>query len=80
MDTMLRKIQELTGLLFRRRARRAKHGMLTLRRAYEHVVVMAVMEGARPVRLPYYEGYVDALHILDAKAASIARTLWPPMS
>jgi hypothetical protein len=48
------------------------HGTTTLRHAYEHVVVMAVMEGVRPGRRPYYEGYVDALRILSA---SIARTL-----
>jgi len=46
-------------------------GAVTLRRAYEHVVMMAVMEGVRAVRRPYYEGYVDALRVLGA---SIART------
>jgi hypothetical protein len=73
MGTMFWKLQELAALLFSRRARRAVHGRLRLRRAYEYVLVMAVMEGTRPTR-PYYEGYVDALNLLGAKAASIART------
>ena len=68
---MLQTIHEWTGLLFNRRARRALRGAVTLRRAYEHVVMMAVMEGVRAVRRPYYEGYVDALRVLGA---SIART------
>lgn len=68
-------IKELPGLLLSRRARQAVRGMVMLRRAYEHVLVLAVMEGALPVRREYYEGYVDALNILGAKAALIARTL-----
>jgi hypothetical protein len=51
------------------------HGLRMLRRAYEHVLVMATLEGVRPVRRPYYEGYVDALTILGARAALIARSL-----
>ena len=35
------------GLLFSRRARRAVHGVVMLRRAYEYVLVMAALEGAR---------------------------------
>jgi hypothetical protein len=50
-------------------------GLIVLRRAYEHVLVMATLEGVRTVRRPYYEGYVDALNVLVAKAASIARLL-----
>jgi hypothetical protein len=46
-----------------------------LRRAYEYVLVMAALEGVRPVRGPYYEDYVDALAILGARAAVIARSL-----
>jgi len=68
-------ISEVSTLLFSRRARRAVHGLLMLRRAYEHVLVMATLEGVRPVRRPYYEGYVDALNILGARAALIARSL-----
>ena len=73
MGRMLLRLQELAVLLFSRRARRTVHGRVRLRRAYEYVLVMAVMEGTRPTR-PYYEGYVDALNLLGAKAASIART------
>jgi hypothetical protein len=50
-------------------------GIRVLRRAYEHVLVMAVLEGARPVRRDYYEDYVDALRILGGKAELIARQL-----
>jgi hypothetical protein len=49
--------------------------MVMLQRAYEHVLVMATLEGVRPVRRPYYEAYVDALNILGARAALIARSL-----
>jgi hypothetical protein len=66
---------EMLTLLFNRRARRAVHGVVMLRRAYEHVLVMATLEGVRPVRRPYYEDYVDALNILGARAALIARSL-----
>jgi hypothetical protein len=67
--------REVLTLLFNRRARRAVHGVVMLRRAYEHVLVMATLEGVRPVRRPYYEDYVDALNILGARAAWIARSL-----
>jgi hypothetical protein len=50
-------------------------GIRVLRRAYEHVLVLAVLEGARPVRRDYYEDYVDALRILGGKAELIARQL-----
>jgi hypothetical protein len=68
-------IGEVSTLLFNRRARRAVHGLVMLRRAYEHVLVMATLEGVRPVRRPYYEDYVDALNILGARAVLIARSL-----
>jgi hypothetical protein len=51
------------------------HGLVMLRRAYEHVLVMAALEAVRPERGPYYEDYVDALTILGARAAVIARSL-----
>ena len=72
---MLRQIHEWIEWLLRRQARRVMHGTATLRHAYEHVAVMAAIEGVRPGHRPYYEGYVDALHILGAKAASIARNV-----
>lgn len=68
-------IREVCTLLCNKKARRALRGLMMLRRAYEHVLVMATVEGVRPVRRPYYEGYVDALNILVAKATSIARSL-----
>ena len=68
-------LQVLPSLLFSRRARRALHGMVVLRRAYEHVLVMAVLEGAETGRGAYYDGYVDALQILGCRAALIARAL-----
>jgi hypothetical protein len=68
-------MREVSTLLFSRRARRAVHGLRMLRRAYEHVLVMATLEGVRPVRRPYYEDYVDALNILGARAVMIARSL-----
>ena len=67
--------QEVLCLLFSRRARRAVHGLVMLRRAYEYLLVMATLEGVRPVRRPYYEDYVDALNILGARAVMIARNL-----
>lgn len=63
------------GLLFSRRARRAVHGVVMLRRAYEYVLVMAAPEGARDIRRPYYESYLDALEILGARASWVARSL-----
>lgn len=68
-------IREASSLLFSRRARRAVRGLVLLRRAYEHVLVMATLEGVRPVRRSYYQDYVDALNILGARAVSIARSL-----
>ena len=68
-------IREVLSFLFSRRARRAVQGLVMLRRAYEHVLVMATLEGVRPMRRPYYEDYVDALNILGARAALIARSL-----
>jgi hypothetical protein len=65
----------LPALLFSRRARRAVHGMVRLRRAYEYVVVAAVLEGAGGAHGPYYDGYVAAMQILSARAALIARAL-----
>jgi hypothetical protein len=67
--------REVLTLLFNRRARRAVQGLVMLRRAYEHVLVTATLEGVRPVRRPYYEDYVDALDILGARAAWIAKSL-----
>ncbi len=69
------RLPELPVLLFSRRARQAVRGLRMLERVYERVVVMATLEGARPVRRVYYEGYVDALRIVSAKACLIARTL-----
>jgi hypothetical protein len=68
-------ISEVSTLLFSRRARRAVQGLVMLRRAYEHVLVMAALEGVRGAQSPYYEDYVDALDILGARAAWIARSL-----
>jgi hypothetical protein len=50
-------------------------GLVMLRRAYEYLLVMATLEGVRPVRRPYYGDYVDALNILGARAVMIARNL-----
>jgi hypothetical protein len=46
-----------------------------LRRVYGYVLLMATVEGEQPVRRPHYQGYVDALNILAAKATLIAKTL-----
>jgi hypothetical protein len=70
-----RFLERWPALLFDQRARQAVYGLVMLRRAFEHVLVMAVMEGVQPTHRPYYDGYVDALNILGAKAALIARTL-----
>jgi hypothetical protein len=66
---------EVLGFLFDRRRRRAVHGLTMVRRAYEHVLLTAVLEGVRPVRRQYYEDYVDALSILGARALLIAKSL-----
>jgi hypothetical protein len=67
--------REVTTLLLSTRARRAVRGLVLLRRAHEHVLVMAALEGARDVHRPYYEDYVDALDIISARALWIARAL-----
>jgi hypothetical protein len=67
--------RELARLLVSGRSRQALRGLMMLRRAYDHVFVMATVEGVRPIRRPYYEAYVDALNILAAKATLIARAL-----
>ncbi len=63
------------GSLFNRRARETVRGLATLRRTYEYVLVMAALEGARESRGLYYEGYVDALEIVSARALWVAKTL-----
>lgn len=65
-------VTALPVLLLSRRTRRALRGLTKLRRAYEHVLVMATLEGVRPVRRGYYQDYVDALGILGARATAIA--------
>ena len=66
-------IRALPVLLLSRRTRRALQGLTKLRRAYEHVLVMATLEGVQPVRRVYYQDYVDALGIIGARAAAIAQ-------
>ena len=65
----------LATLLLSRRARRALRGLIMLRRVYGYVLLMATVESGQPVRRPHYQGYVDALNILAAKASLIAKTL-----
>jgi len=65
----------LATLLLSRRARRSLCGLIMLRRAYGYVLLMATVEGEQPARRPHYQGYVDALNILAAKASLIAKTL-----
>ena len=65
----------LVDLLFSRRVRQGIQGLVMLRRVYEYVFVMAALEGARDVRRPCYEGYVDALEILGSRALLIAKSL-----
>jgi hypothetical protein len=65
----------VVDLLFSRRVRQGVEGLVVLRRVYEYVFVMAALEGAREVRRPCYEGYVDALEILGARALLIAKSL-----
>jgi hypothetical protein len=62
-------------LLLNRRARQAVHGLVVLRRAYDHVLVMAALESVRGDRRPYYEGYVDALEVLRTRALWVVRAL-----
>ena len=71
----LRFPQEVVCLLFSRHARRTVYGLVVLRRTHEYVLVMAALEGARDDRRGYYEGYVDALEILGARALLLAKAL-----
>jgi hypothetical protein len=73
--TALSKLVLPAYLLFDNRARDTIHGLRLLRRAYEHVLVMAALEGANDLSRPYYEAYVDALEILGARALLVAKTL-----
>lgn len=66
---------QLARLLLSRRARQAVHGVVVLRRAHDHVLLMAALEGMREDPLPYYEGYMDALEILGARALWVAKAL-----
>jgi hypothetical protein len=61
--------------LFNSRARQTVRGLAVLRRTYEYVLVVAVLEGARENRGLYYEAYVDALAIVSARALWVAKTL-----
>jgi hypothetical protein len=65
------------GSLFNSRARQTVRGLALLRRTYEYVLVMAALEGARedPGLGLYYEGYVDALEIVSARALWVAKAL-----
>ncbi len=67
-------LRGLVTLLLSRRARRAVSGLMMLRRVYEYVLLMATVEGVQPVRRPHYQGYLDAMNVLAAKAALIAKT------
>ena len=71
----LRFPREMAWLLFSRHARRTVYGLVVLRRTHEYVLVMAALEGARDDRRAYYEGYVDALEILGARALLLAKAL-----
>jgi hypothetical protein len=66
---------EMACVLFSRRARRTVYGLVVLRRTHEYVLVMAALEGTQEDRRAYYEGYVDALEILGAKALLLAKAL-----
>jgi hypothetical protein len=66
---------QLVCLLLNRRARQAVYGLVMLRRAHEHVLVMAALESVREEHGPYYEGYVDALEVLGTRALWVARSL-----
>ena len=57
------------------RARETVRALRILRRAYEHVLLMATLEGARDVPRFYYQGYLDALELLGARAVLVARAL-----
>jgi hypothetical protein len=66
---------EVLCLLFSRHARRTVYGLVVLRRTHEYVLVRAALEGTREDRGAYYEGYVDALEILGARALWLAKAL-----
>lgn len=68
-------LRGLATLLLNRRARQAVCGLMILRRVYEYVLLMATVETVEPGRRSDHQGYVDALSVLAAKAASIAKTL-----
>jgi hypothetical protein len=67
--------REVMCLLFSRHARQTVYGLVVLRRTHEYVLVMAALEGTRKNRGAYYEGYVDALEILGARALLLAKAL-----
>jgi hypothetical protein len=67
--------REMMCLLFSRQARRTVYGLVVLRRTHEYVLVMAALEGMRENPGAYYEGYVDALEILGARALLVAKAL-----
>ena len=71
----LRFPREVVFLLFSRQARRTVYGLVVLRRTHEYLLVRAALEGARDDRQAYYEGYVDALEILGARALLLAKAL-----
>jgi hypothetical protein len=71
----LRVPYQLACLLLNRRARQTVLGLVMLRRAHEHVLMMAALEGVREDRRLYYDGYVDALEILGTRALWVARAL-----
>jgi hypothetical protein len=51
------------------------HGLVVLRRAHEHVLMMAGLEAAWGIRGPYYDAYMDALGVLSISAGWVARAL-----
>jgi hypothetical protein len=67
--------REVLCLLFSHHARQTVYGLVVLRRTHEYVLVRAALEGAQEDREAYYEGYVDALEILGARALLLAKTL-----
>jgi hypothetical protein len=75
LETVCERVALTTYLLFNTHARTTLQGLRMLRRAHEHVLVMAALEGARDIPRPYYQAYVDALEILSNKALLVARTL-----
>ncbi|MGC2400612.1 MAG: hypothetical protein WA510_12540 [Acidobacteriaceae bacterium] len=73
--TALGKLALPAYLLFDTRARDTINGLRLLRRAHEHVLVMAALEGADDTARPYCQAYIDALEILGARALLVAKTL-----